>query len=98
MSTEKRMNDDINSLLKLGVPREYAELIIYSKNGLDVSQPIDAIKCEAQELKDATKEMVEVCINLKAYDCSGCLIVSKENLILDNSHNLLSNLILNDKN
>jgi hypothetical protein len=98
MSTEKRMNDDINSLLKLGVPREYAELIIYSKYGLDVSNPVEAIKTEAEELQEAVKGMVEVSVNLKAYDSSGCLVVSKENLILDNSHNLLSNLILNDKN
>ena len=98
MPTEKRINDDINSLLKLGVPREYAELIIYSKHNLDISESIEAIKTEAEEMQETIKNMVPVSINLKSYDGSGCLVVSKENLILDNSHNLLSNLILNDKN
>jgi hypothetical protein len=98
MSSERRINDQINSLLKLGVPREYAELIVYDKNGIDISNPIEAIKSENQEMQEVIKEMQPLAINLKSYDSSGSLIVSKENLILDNSHNLLSNLILNDKN
>ena len=92
MTTERRINEDINSLLKLGVPREFAEIIIFNKHGLDISAPIEAIKTEADEMQEAIKYMIPVDENYNKLSTQG-YIVDK-----DNSHNLISNIILNDKN
>ena len=95
MSTERRMNEEINSLLKLGVPREFAEIIVYNKYDLDVSAPIEAIKTEAEELQEATRYMVPFSENCKQFSTEGFIV---NNVGSDNSEKLMSNLILNDKN